>query len=370
MSAESALRGLGDDLGPASVVFVREPRVGLEGFVVVDNVACGAAIGGVRMATDVGLSEVARLARAMTLKNAAASLPHGGAKAGIIADPTMPPDHKERLVRAFARAIREIVSYIPGPDMGTDETCMGWIHDEIARAAGLPRVLGGIPLDEIGATGFGLATSADVAASFAGIELRGARVVVQGFGAVGRHVARFLERAGARVVGVADSRGAVTSPDGLDLDALLALKRAGRSVGELAGAQRISGEDLVAIECDLWIPAARPDVLTAANVDRLRTRLVLQGANIPATAEAERRMHARGVLSVPDFVANAGGVICAAVEWRHGSEREALSIVEDRIRRNTKEVLAKSREGGQTPREAALDLARSRVLAAMRLRRA
>ena len=140
-----------DDLGPIKIVHLHEPSCGLRGIVVIDNVACGPSIGGVRMAPDVSTREVFRLARAMTLKNAAAGLPHGGGKAGIVADPRTPD--KARLIRAFARAIRDLVDYIPGPDMGTDETCMGWMHDEIKRALGLPRVLGGIPLDEIGATG-------------------------------------------------------------------------------------------------------------------------------------------------------------------------------------------------------------------------
>jgi glutamate dehydrogenase/leucine dehydrogenase len=117
-------RGIGDELGPDMVVLLREPRVGLEAVVVVDNVACGPAIGGVRMAPDVTVEEVSRLARAMTLKSAAAGLAHGGGKAGIAADPAAPPADKERLIRAFARAIRSLTDYIPGPDMGTDERCM------------------------------------------------------------------------------------------------------------------------------------------------------------------------------------------------------------------------------------------------------
>jgi hypothetical protein len=155
---------LGDEVGPRKTVLLREPRVGLEAIVVVDNIACGPAIGGVRMAPDVTLEEVGRLARAMTFKNAAAGLAHGGGKAGIIADPSCPAARKEALVRAFARMITELTEYIPGPDMGTDETCMAWVRDEIGRAVGLPRVVGGIPLDEIGATGFGLAVAAEVAA--------------------------------------------------------------------------------------------------------------------------------------------------------------------------------------------------------------
>ncbi len=156
---------LGDDLGPEQILLLRQPQVGLEAIVVVDNVACGPAIGGVRMAPDITVEEVYRLARAMTFKNAAAGLPHGGAKAGIVADPDCERTRKETLVRTFARMIRNVTSYIPGPDMGTDEACMAWVKDEINRVVGLPRVVGGIPLDEIGATGFGLAVAAEAAAS-------------------------------------------------------------------------------------------------------------------------------------------------------------------------------------------------------------
>ena len=145
-----------DQLGPQKIVHIYEPRIGLKAIVVVDNTAAGPAIGGTRMAPDVSVEECFRLARAMTFKNAAAGLPHGGAKSVIFGDPLMPADQKERHVRAFAAAIRNIHEYIPGPDMGTNEVAMAWVKDEIGRSVGLPRELGGIPLDEIGATGFGL----------------------------------------------------------------------------------------------------------------------------------------------------------------------------------------------------------------------
>jgi glutamate dehydrogenase (NAD(P)+) len=358
-----------DELGPAKVALVRDPRAKLEAIVVVDNTACGPAIGGVRMAPDVTLEEVARLARAMTFKNAAAELAHGGGKAGIVADPRLPAAEKARLVRAFGRAIRDLVEYIPGPDMGTDEACMGHLHDEIGRAVGLPPVLGGIPLDTIGATGFGLAIAAEVAAEFAGIRLRGARVAVQGFGAVGRHAARFLAERGARLVAAADSRGAVANPDGLDLARLIAFKEPGGSLREFPGGAPLAGEDLIGVDCEIWIPAARPDVLDAANADRVRAKLVLQGANIPATAEAEAMLHARGVVSVPDFIANAGGVICAAVEYHGGTRAQAFSMIEEKIRANTAAVLTNARDERLLPRAAAEGLARERVAEAARYRR-
>jgi glutamate dehydrogenase (NAD(P)+) len=146
--------------------------VGLKAIVVVDNTAAGPAIGGTRMAPDVSVEECIRLARTMTLKNAAAELAHGGAKSVIAGDPTMAHQDKERLVRAFAAAIRNLAEYIPGPDMGTNETAMAWVKNEIGRSVGLPCEIGGIPLDEIGATGFGLAVAAEVAQEVSGIPLR------------------------------------------------------------------------------------------------------------------------------------------------------------------------------------------------------
>ena len=142
-----------DDLGPEKIVHIHVPGIGLQAILVIDNVACGPAIGGVRMAPDVSVGECRRLARAMTFKNAAAGLPHGGGKSVIVADPRCDIEQKERLIRGFAQAIGPLDDYIVGPDMGTDETCMAWIRDEIGRSVGLPREIGGIPLDEIGATG-------------------------------------------------------------------------------------------------------------------------------------------------------------------------------------------------------------------------
>jgi len=365
---EEQWQGLSDDLGPAKVVLIREPAIGLQGIVVVDNVACGPAIGGIRMAPDVTVDEVARLARAMTFKNAAAGLAHGGGKAGIIADPQMPPSQKQQLIRAFARTIRDLVDYIPGPDMGTDETCMAYVHDEIGRAVGLPRVLGGIPLDTIGATGFGLAVCAEVAQEFSGVHLQGARFVVQGFGAVGSHAARFLVQRGAMLVAAADARGAVINAKGLDVGKLIAFKAQGRSVAEFPGGKTLPPSDLIAVGCDIWIPAARPDILDASNAHRMKAKLVLQGANIPVTSEAEEILHARGILSVPDFIANAGGVICASVEYHGGVQSQAFAVIDEKIRENTHDVLERVAAEKLLPRAAAIDLARTRVVEAQSYR--
>jgi glutamate dehydrogenase/leucine dehydrogenase len=349
------------------VCLLRTPEEGLEAFVVVDNVAAGPAIGGARLAPDVGLEEVARLARAMTFKNAMAQLPHGGAKAGIVARTDLFVHDKERVVRAFARAIRNLVDYIPGPDMGTDEDCMAWVHDEIGRAVGLPRVLGGIPLDEVGATGFGLAVCAEAVAACGGPPLEGARVAIQGFGAVGRHVARFLVERGAHVVAVSDSRGGVALDDGLDVAALADWKRAGSSVHTFRGGRGrpVSGADVLCAACDVLIPAARPDAITEENAPAVQARVVLPGANIPATPGAAEVLYRRGVLLVPDFVANAGGVICAAWEYRGATQLEAFAAIEERVRANTVEVLERARRDRRTPTETATRMASERVREAM-----
>ena len=360
---------LADELGPAKVIHVHEPRLGLKGILVVDNVACGPSIGGLRMASDVSLEECARLARAMTLKNAAAGLAHGGGKSVLFGDPKMARDRKEQLVRGFAHALRNEADYIFGPDMGSDETCMAWVKDEIGRAVGLPREIGGIPLDEVGATGWGVAQAAEVAAPFCKLALRGARVAIQGFGAVGKHAARFLADQGALLVAACDTGCTLHDPAGLDVAALIALKDSGRGLAEHPRGKKLSRDDIVGIECDIWIPAARPDVVREDNVGSLKAKLIVQGANIPFTAGAERMLHERRVLVVPDFIANAGGVICAAMEYHGASQAQVFAVIEEKIRTNTRQVLDAAAAQKLMPRAAAQNLAVERVKRAMGYRR-
>jgi glutamate dehydrogenase (NAD(P)+) len=358
-----------DELGPAKSIHVHEPSLGLKGTLVVDNVARGPAIGGMRMAQDVTTEECFRLARAMTLKNAAAGLAHGGGKSVLVGDPRMPRAQKEQLIRAFAHALRNEHDYIFGPDMGTDETCMAWVHDEIGRAVGLPAELGGIPLDEIGATGWGVRHAAEAAARHCNFKLAGARVVVQGFGAVGKHAARFLAEQGAMLVAASDTHGTLVNPKGIDVAELMRLKDQGKTVLDYPHGEKRGIEAVIDIECDIWIPAARPDVINETNSGRLKTRLMLQGANIPCTLGAERALHQRGVVVVPDFIANAGGVICAAMEYRDATQAAAFAAIAEKISANTDEVLKLARAQGVPPREAATQLASRRVRQAMTHRR-
>jgi glutamate dehydrogenase (NAD(P)+) len=358
-----------DALGPVKVIQVQEPSLQLKAVLVIDNVAAGAAIGGLRMAPDVSIAECARLARAMTFKNAAAGLAHGGGKSVLYGEPRMAAAKKQQLVRAFAHALRGEADYIFGPDMGTDETCMAWVKDEIGRAVGLPRELGGIPLDEIGATGWGVCHAVEAALPWRDFKLEGARVVIQGFGAVGKHAARFLCARGAVLVAACDSTGTLYDPAGINVEELSQLKAAGKSVVDFPHGQKLGRDAVIDIECEVWIPAARPDVVHEGNVGRLRAKLVPQGANIPFTAGAEKILHERGVLVIPDFIANAGGVICAAMEYHGAKQTAALQAIEEKIRANTAAVLADSAARHVAPREAAVALATARVRTAMTYRR-
>jgi glutamate dehydrogenase (NAD(P)+) len=246
---------------------------------------------------------------------------------------------------------------------------MAWIEDEIGRSVGLPAAMGGIPLDEIGATGWGIRHAAEVAASHCGLTLKGARVVIQGFGAVGKHAARFLAQEGARLIAASDTLGTLYDPGGIDVARLIELKNAGRPVSEYPTGEKLGRDAVVDVACDIWIPAARPDVIREDNVERLRATLVLQGANIPFTAGAEKALHDRGVLVIPDFIANAGGVICAAMEYRGATESQAFQAIEEKIRANVEAVVSEAKLTQVPPRDAAMRLARARVKEAMSYRR-
>jgi len=356
-----------DELGPAKVVFLRL-CYGIDAFVVVDNIALGPAIGGVRMRPDIAAAEVARLARAMTMKNALARLPHGGGKAGIAAPPGAPADH-ERVIRAFAQAIRALAEYIPGPDMGTNETSMAYVHDEIGRAVGLPGVLGGIPLDGLGATGVGVAVCAEVVSKSGGPDLAGARVVIQGFGAVGSHAARALADRGAVVIAASDSQGATWNPDGLDVAALRSHKQSAGAVADFPGGKPVPRDEVIGLECEFLVPAAQPDVITTDNAGKISARVILEGANIPVTGQAEDQLAGSGVLCVPDVVANSGGVICAAAEYRGAGRAEAFAEIEEKISDATAELLERIRTTGLNPRPVAEQMARDRLGQALALRR-
>lgn len=352
-----------DELGPSKIIYIYSSKVGLRAILVVDNIALGPSIGGVRVSTTVDTLEIARLARTMTLKNSIAGLPHGGGKAGIIADPKDPK--KEIYFRTFAEEIKNITEYIPGPDMGSDEEAMGWIYEKIKRAVGLPEKMGGLPLDKLGATGFGLAECAEVACPYAGLNLKGSRIAIQGFGSVGKAAARFLSEKGALIIAASDTKGTVYSPHGIDVKDLIETKDSKGSVIHYKKGLIKKTDEIFAVECDILIPAATPDVINKENVNSIKSRLILQGANIPVTRDAEAMLHKKGILSVPDFIVNAGGVIMAAMEYAKKTEKEAFAAIADKIKTNIKIILDMAQKENLLPRQVAEKIARERVLKAM-----
>lgn len=349
-----------DEIGPVRIEELYFPRLGFRAIVVVDSVALGPAIGGVRVSPYVTVDEVVRLARTMTFKNSIAGLSYGGGKAAILVDPRA--QRLEEYFRAFARRIKDLDEYIPGPDMGSNEDSMAWIYDETGRAVGLPEELGGLPLDKLGATGYGLSECAETAVAFANLSLQGLRVAIQGFGSVGKATARFLSEKGAVIVAVSDTKGTIYNPEGLSVNELIDVKISTGSVINYPKGTRLLSEELFSVDCEILIPAANPDVIHKDNVEFIKARLILEGANIPVTPDAEEILYKKGILVVPDFVANAGGVIMAAMEYEGRTAQEAFKKISEKIKKNTALILERSKSGHISPRKAAITIARERVL--------
>jgi glutamate dehydrogenase (NAD(P)+) len=314
-----------DQWGPEKIVVVSHRRTGMKGVLIIDNTARGIGKGGTRMAPTVTVSEIARLARNMTWKWAGVDLFYGGAKAGIVADPASPD--KEAILRAFARALQNEVprEYVFGLDMGLTEQDAAVLLDELGdrgAAVGLPRALGGLPYDELGVTGFGVAEAADAAADTSGWRLAGSRVVIQGFGAVGEAAARRFVELGATVVAVSTAVGAVHDPRGLDVARLSDLRTdlGDDCVLEYGGSR--PAEIALGVPTDVLVPAAREDVVDEGIALTTTARLVVEGANLPTTSGAREILHKRGIPVVPDFIANAGGIVAAA----HSTDAPLLAV--------------------------------------------
>jgi len=298
-----------------------------EGYRVQHNTSRGPGKGGVRFHQDVTLSEVMALSAWMSIKNAAVNVPFGGAKGGIRVDPRqLSRGELERVTRRYTSEIGLIIGPtkdIPAPDVNTNEQVMAWMMDTYSMNVGenATGVVTGKPIDLGGslgrreATGRGVFTVGQEAAARIGLELKGARVAVQGFGNVGGVAARLFAEAGARVVAVQDHAGTVYQDSGLDLAALQAHVQRQGSVLDFAGAQPVSQDSFWDVDCDILIPAALEQQITAANAHRIRARLVIEGANGPTTPQADDILHERGVLVLPDVIANAGGVTVSYFEW-------------------------------------------------------
>ncbi len=296
--------------------------------------------GGIRYHPDVDLDEVKALAMWMTWKCAVMDLPYGGGKGGVVCNPKeMSKSELERMTRRFtAMLIDDIGPYkdVPAPDVYTDSQTMAWIVDTYSQMRGYyePGVVTGKPVNVGGslgrdqATGRGVAICAREAAKEKGVKLGGASVAVQGFGNVGSYAAIILHGWGAKIVALSDSQGGIYSPNGLDPNAVAAFKQKTGKVSGFPGSKEVSNENLLELNCDILIPAALENVITARNASRINAKIVTEGANGPTTTEADQILDERNVLVVPDILANAGGVTVSYFEWLQNLRREHWTLEE------------------------------------------
>jgi glutamate dehydrogenase (NAD(P)+) len=349
------------DVPPARVIDLKDDDVGLDAVVVIDHELFPMSAGGTRMVADVTTDEVARLARAMTWKFAVAGVPYAGAKAGLRYD----GGDREALLAAYLERVAELRDFfLTGPDMGTDPEDFL----PLAPADGPPpmwaRTHDGMGMDDL-AVGHGIKGAADAALARLGRSLAGARVAIEGFGKAGAGTARACARAGARVVAVSTIGGALVGPDGLDVDDLVALRDAyGDDLVHHGPVRASPREELFSVECDVLVPGARPDVITPESVDGLRCAAIVPVANIPYAQGAVEALQARGILALPDFVTNAGGVHLYEAPECADDPAACLGAVERLVGDTTDRVLEAAEREGMTPTDAALRIAREFLRAA------
>lgn len=354
-----------DEIGPEYVVKVWDPKIGMEGFLVIDNTTLGPGKGGIRMTPDVSEEEIFRLARVMTFKCALFNLPFGGAKAGIRWRGGSEKLKKEFL-QSFAKKIQPFVPklYIAGPDVGVGEKEMQWFAQVVGKwnsATGKPKNFCekgkcGIP-HEVGSTGFGVAQATKVATEILGMNLKGARVSIHGFGNVGSFAFKFLTQMGAKVIAVADKDGAIFCEDGFSLDLFREVAKKRKNVIDFDGkAKKLKSNDFWKIPVDILIPASVTDVIQEKNKNEIKTKIIVEGGNIPMREEIEEEFFRKGVLIVPDFVANAGGVISSYAELKGYSLKQMFKLVEKKIKKIVKSVLEKSFKEKINPRKLAIKI--------------
>jgi glutamate dehydrogenase (NAD(P)+) len=356
------------------------------GYRVHHNAILGPTKGGVRFHPGVTHHEVRALAMWMTWKCALVHLPYGGAKGGVVVDPrALSQEELERLTRRYAAEISVMVGPygdIPAPDVGTNAQTMAWIMDTFSMHVGyaVPAVTTGKPVHIGGsvgrkeATGRGVMISGREVARVHRLPWRGARVVVQGFGNVGEAAARLFWDEGCTIVAVSDVYGGIHNPEGLDLPALQAHVAGTRSVVGFPGAEPIANADLLELPCEYLVPAALEGQITADNAERIEARVIVEGANGPTTPEADAILERRGVLVVPDILANSGGVIVSYFEWVQ--DLQALFWDEADVNRRLERIMVRSVDGvlglaqaeGISLRLAALQRAVHRVAEALTIR--
>ena len=343
---------------PARVIEVRDESVGLDGVVVIDHELFPTSAGGTRMVPDVTTEEVARLARAMTWKFAVCGVPYAGAKAGI----RFRTGDRRAILEAFLDRVGEL-DFLTGPDMGTSPDDFLRYAESGANPMWL-RSFEGMGMDDL-AVGHGILGAARVALEHVASPIRGAAVAIEGFGKAGAGTARAFARAGARIVAVSTIEGALVDPDGLDADRLIELRdEHGDQLVHHADVPVRAREELFDVECDVLVPGARPDVITPESAASLRCATVVPIANIPYAEGSLDALHAGGILALPDFVTNAGGVhLYEAPECKEGPA-ECLRAIERLIGDTTARVLEIVDTESVTPTDAALSIARDFLRAA------
>ncbi len=350
-----------------------------EGYRVTHNIARGPSKGGIRYHPDVTLDEVKALAMWMTWKCALMNIPFGGAKGGVACDPKkLSRGELQKMTRRYtSEIINEIgpEKDIPAPDVGTDGSVMAWIfdtysmnkgHSVLGVVTGKPLNVGG-SLGRLEATARGSLYCIREAARKRQLAIGGLSAAVQGFGNVGSFLAKFLAAEGVKVIAVSDSTSGVHNPDGIDVDTALAHKQETGSLAGLHGAESISNEELLLLDCDVLAPCALEQVITADNADKVKARIVCEGANGPTTPTADEILEERGVLVLPDVLANAGGVVVSYFEWVQGlqeyfwKEDEVNARLNDICTRAFNETWAVHEGRATSMRMAAYGLAVQRV---------
>ena len=316
------------------------------------NMDRGPCKGGIRYHPKVTLDEVTALAMWMTWKCAVVNIPYGGAKGGVICDPMeMSERELENMTRRFASEMVEIIGPeqdIPAPDVNTNERVMGWLMDtySMQRGFSVPAVVTGKPiaiggsLGRAKATGRGIVFVTREALKRRGIALDGARVVVQGFGKVGGAFAELIEEFGAKVIAVSDVTGGLFNANGLSIADLSAYTKENRFIEGFPGGEPITNEELLALECEVLVPAALENVLTASNAGDVNARVIIEGANGPTTPEAGHILIERDIFLVPDILANAGGVTVSYFEWCQGIQK--LFWTEDEVNKRLEDVMVRA----------------------------
>lgn len=371
-----------DKFGPERILKVYDPALGMEGFLVIDNTAFGPGKGGIRMTPDVTEEEVFRLARTMTWKNAIAEIPFGGAKAGIIwkggSDKL-----KKAYIQSFAKALKPFAPryYIAAPDVNTGEREMKWFveangnwrsatgkpADYCMALFGKPGEKCGIP-HEFGSTGFGVAHATRAVVEVMGKDISKMSVAIDGFGNVGSFAIQYLSEMGATIVGVAEQEGGVYDKKGLDVKALLELKKKGQSLGAYKGGRAIAHKDIFGVKADILIPASVTDVINENNKNNIQATIIVEAANIPMQEDIEEDLFERGIIIVPDFIANAGGVISSYAEYRGYNPKRMFELVERKIVKATKKILEEALQSKENPRTVGMRIAHTRVESKMKER--